>query len=330
MLAHSSLLTRRTFLTATAAFSAGAASFSLTCEVAAAALADKPARKFTIDLVPGAIGVSGDQRQIIDFAAAHGFESVQPQPDFLGGLSDVQLGELKAGLTEKKLTWGAAGLPVEFRQAEDKFTADLADLPKRAKALQRAGATRVGTWIRPSHATMTYLENFKQHVRRLTEVARILEDHGLRFGLEYVGPKTSWTAARYAFVHTMAEQKELIAAIGRKNMGLVLDSWHWYTAGETEADLLTLTNADVVACDLNDAPAGLAVDQQMDLSREPPMATGVIDLKTFMGALVKIGYDGPVRAEPFNAALKKLPPNEAVAATAAAMKRAFELVGPRG
>ena len=34
----------------------------------------------------------------------------------------------------------------------------------------------------------------------------------------------------------------------------------------------------------------------MDLSRELPCATGVIDLATFLGALVKIGYDGPVRA----------------------------------
>lgn len=85
----------------------------------------------------------------------------------------------------------------------------------------------------------------------------------------------------------MAGAKQLIAAIGAKNLGLVLDSWHWYTAHETAADLETLTNDQIVAVDLNDAP---------------------------------------VRAEPFSAALRVMPPEEALAATAAAMNRAFALV----
>ena len=107
---------------------------------------------------------------------------------------------------------------------------------------------------------------------------------------------------------------------------MVLDSWHWYTAVEGEAELLSLSSRDVVACDLNDVPAGIAVDQQIDSVRDLPSATGVIDLKTFLGALVKIGYDGPVRAEPFKAELRKLPREDAVKATATAMKRAFSLV----
>ena len=154
----------------------------------------------------------------------------------------------------------------------------------------------------------------------------MLGDHGLRFGLEYVSPKTSWTSAQHSFVHSLAETKELIAEIGRPNVGLVLDSWHWYNAGESTADLLTLSNKDVVACDLNDAPAGIPREQQVDSRRELPAATGVIDVKGFLTALVQIGYDGPVRAEPFNAALRKMPKAEAVAATATAMKKAFAMI----
>jgi sugar phosphate isomerase/epimerase len=154
----------------------------------------------------------------------------------------------------------------------------------------------------------------------------VLGDHGLRFGLEYVGPKTSWTSAKYPFIHTMAEARELIAEIHRERVGLVLDSWHWYTAGDTTADLLALENRDVVACDLNDAPAGIPVDQQIDSRRELPCATGVIDLKAFLGALMKIGYDGPVRAEPFKAELKSMPKEEAVGLTAEALRKAIALV----
>jgi ABC-type amino acid transport system permease subunit len=41
--------------------------------------------------------------------------------------------------------------------------------------------------------------------------------------------------------------------------------------------------------------------------------------------LRKIGYDGPIQAEPFNAALRAMPKDQAVAATAAAMKKALAL-----
>ena len=56
------------------------------------------------------------------------------------------------------------------------------------------------------------------------------------------------------------------------------------------------------------------------------MATGVIDLKAFLNALQKIGYDGPVRPEPFNAALNELENEEACRKTIAAMKKAFALI----
>jgi sugar phosphate isomerase/epimerase len=283
-------------------------------------------RKMTIDLVCGMIGVQASLPDAIALAQQHGFESVAPDANYLAKLADAQLQELLADLKNKGLVWGAAGLPVDFRGDQAKFEGGLKGLPAAAKALQRARVTRVGTWLRPSHQSLTYLANFKQHVQRLREIAAILGDHGLRLGLEYVGPKTSWTASKYAFIHTMPETRELIAEIGRDNVGFVLDSWHWYNAGETVADLLTVSNKDVVACDLNDAPAGIPREQQVDSRRELPAATGVIDLKGFLSALVQIGYDGPVRAEPFNAALRKLPRAEAVAATAQAMKKAFALI----
>lgn len=288
--------------------------------------ADAPRRKMTIDLVCGMLGVAADQRQAFDFAKKHKFESVAPDAGFLGALDDGALEKLQADMRSAKIVFGAAGLGVDFRRDEAVFQDGMKSLPQAAKALARAGVSRVGTWLRPTHEELTYLANFEQHGRRLREVAKVLKDHGLRFGLEYVGPKTSWTAGRHAFVHTMAETKELIAEIGMDNVGFVLDSWHWYTAGESEADLLSLANKDIVACDLNDAPAGLAIDRQMDLSRELPAATGVIDLKTFLNALVKMDYDGPVRAEPFNAKLRQMPADEAVASTAHAMKKAFALV----
>ena len=285
-----------------------------------------PKRRFTLDLACGAIGVSADQRKAIRFAQAHRFESVAPSPGELAKLSDSQLTELLAELKEKRLVWGAAGLPVDFRKDDATFRAAIKALPELAGGLRRAGVTRVSTWLRPAHESLTDVANFRQHGSRLREIAKVLANDGLRLGLEYVGPKTSWSASRYPFIHTMAEMKKLIAEIGGDNVGFLLDSWHWYTAHETKDDLLTLTNKDVVACHLNDAPAGIPVDEQVDGRRALPAATGVIDLKAFLGALAQIGYDGPVSAEPFDRELRAMPADAALAATSAAMKKAFALV----
>jgi len=314
---------RRQFLkTSTAVTAAGIVSFAGQDTPAA----ELKRRKFTLDLRCGAIGVKADLKQSIEYAHKFGFESVEPSAGALAALSPTEMDDLLAHMKAKNLVWGSPGLTVDFRGSEEKFKTSMQSFPKTAASLQRAGITRVGTWLSPTSNDLTYVANFRQHARRLREASKVLGDHGIRFGMEYVGPKTSWTKGRYPFIHTMAETKDLIAEIGLDNVGLVLDSWHWYTAEETVDDLRTLVNADIVACDLNDAPAGLAVHEQMDLSRELPTATGVIDLKTFLGTLVEIGYDGPIRAEPFNKPLNALSDTEALTATATAMRKAFALV----
>ncbi len=317
------VLNRRVFLGQVAATAGAVVASGLSGRVWAAPAGE---RKFTMDLVCGAIGIGANQGRAIELARQGGFESVAPSPHELGQLSQAELDELLGVLRESKLVWGAAGMPVEFRQDEAKFKEGMKQLPGQAKALKRAGGTRMGTWIAPNSDELTYVANFKQHARRLREAAKVLSDEGIRFGLEYVGPKTLWSAKRYPYIHSMAEMKDLLAEIGQDNMGFVLDSWHWYTAGETVEDLMTLTNKDVVACDLNDAPAGVAVDEQIDSRRELPAATGVIDLKAFLGALVQIGYDGPVRAEPFNQRLNEMDDDDAIAATSTAMRNAFALL----
>jgi len=283
--------------------------------------------KMRIALTPGSIGVNvKSQAELNELAQRHRFQAVEPRADEIAAMSPDQSAALIADLKSKGLTWAAAGLTVDFRKDEATFRTGLGRLPKIAAGLQAAGVTRVGTWLSPSHAELTYRANYRLHVARLTEVARVLQDHGLRFGLEYVGTQLSLVGKKYPFVHTMAEARELIADLGTGNVGLVLDTWHWWTAGDTLADLRALTKADVVSVDLNDAPKDTAKAQQKDNERELPGATGVIDLAGFIAALAAIGYDGPVRPEPFNQALNALDNDPACAAASAAMHRAMGTV----
>ena len=313
-------MNRRDFLQATSA------SLALTALTAGFA-ARSSSRKMTIALTPGSIGVTvRNQQEANDLAHRHRFESVEPRGDELAGMSAQQLADTLGDLKAKGLVWSATGLPVDFRKDDATFKEGLAKLPRIAAALQKAGASRIGTWLSPSHDTLTYRANFKQHAVRLREVGNVLKAHGIRLGLEYVGTQLLLVRGRYPFVHTLAETRELIAEIGTGNIGFVLDTWHWWTANDTEADLLSLQNQDVVSVDLNDAPKGIPKEQQKDNERELPAATGVIDVATFLSALVKIGYDGPVRPEPFNKVLNALDNDPACAATSAALHKAMGMI----
>ncbi len=284
---------------------------------------DAPPRKFYMNLSLGRIGFEGSFQQSVELALRNGFEGVDPDADYFARLSDDDFKKTLDDLRAKSLKLSAAGLPVEFRKDDATFNEGLKNLPAVAKVLQRAGVWRVNTWIMPMSDDLTYLQNFREHACRLRACAKVLNDYGQHLGLEYVGPRTLWRSGRHSFLHTLSEMKELLVAIGTNNLGVQLDSYHWYNAEETEEDLLTLRSHDVITVDLNDAPAGVPRDKLEDGSRELPAVTGVIPVKHFLSALLKIGYEGPIQAEPFNAALRAMPIDQACAATAAAVRKAF-------
>jgi sugar phosphate isomerase/epimerase len=304
------MMNRRTFLAVTAVASQVRASV----------------RGMQLHLSCGALGIKASQREAIDLAAGHGFDAVDADGKYLGGLSHGELQELLGYMQSKKISWALAGLPVEFRKDDDAFSTGMQTLPAYARALQRAGVRIVTTWVLPMSNDRPYLANFKLHAARLGAAARALGDSGLRLGIEYVAPKTLWASQRYPFVHTMAEMRDLIAEMNRANVGIVLDSWHWYHAGDSGSDIAALRTQDIVSVDLNDAPAGVPKDQMVDGKRELPASTGVIDVKTFLASLEKLGFAGPVRVEPFNEAVRHMTPNEAAAAAMKALKAAYSIV----
>lgn len=282
-------------------------------------------RGMQLHLSCGALGIKADLRQATDLASKYGFDSIDADAKTLSGLSDGELSDLLGYMKSKKVGWALGGLSVEFRKDQDTYASGFSQFPPLAKGLQRAGVKRVTTYVLPMSNDRPYLANFKLHAARLRECAKVLNDNGLRFGIEYVAPKTLWASQRYPFAHTMAEMRELIAEMNQPNVGLVIDSWHWHHAGDGGADIQSLKPSDVVSVDLNDAPAGVAKDQMVDGKRELPAATGVIDVKTFLASLEKIGFDGPVRAEPFNEAVRRMTPDDAASAAAAALKKAMAL-----
>jgi sugar phosphate isomerase/epimerase len=266
------------------------------------------------NLSAGALGLTIDHPTAIDLAVKHGFGGVDPDLGFLRGLDgSAAVAEHAAAVRERGLQWGIAGLPVPLTAPAEEFRTSLAKLPDTLELLRAAGVTSVGTWLRPMHDDLDYRRNWVLHVSRLHLVGELLADAGLRLGLEYIGPKTFWSTERFPFLHSIGEARALIAEVGHPNIGLILDSYHWYTAGESAAELAGLTDADVVSVDINDARDDRERDEQQDLDRRLPGATGVIDLAGFMGAVHAAGYTGPVKVEPFMKSLAEQPVDDVLA-----------------
>lgn len=251
-------------------------------------------------LSPGAVGVSaGNLDARIQAAQTGGFGGVEVDPSEIASLVETQgLSAVVDKFAEAGIKPAAFGLPVEWRGGEDAWRASLNDLPRLAEAAAAVGATRTMTWIMPCSDEREFDENKAFHVTRFTPVAKILGDHGLSLGLEFIGPKTLRDTQKYPFIYTMEGMLDMGREIG-PNVGLLLDCWHWYTSHGTLDQLQALTPAEVVVVHVNDGPVGVPVDEQLDGVRDLPGATGVIDIAGFLQSLQAIGCDAPVIPEPF-------------------------------
>lgn len=259
------------------------------------------------NLSAGALGLSLDHATSIELAATHGFGGVDPDLGHLRSLGVKGAADHGDAVRERGLQWGMGGLPVPLDGPAAEFRQALVDLPESLELLTAAGVTRLGTWIRPMHEELDYRQNWRLHLGRLSIVAELLADAGIRLGLEYIGPKTLWSTERFPFIHSLREALELIGESGADNVGLILDSYHWYAAGESAEDLVGLSDADIVSVDINDARDDRERDEQQDLDRRLPYATGVIDLAGFMDAVRAADYTGPVKVEPFMKELAEQP-----------------------
>ncbi len=275
-------------------------------------------------LSPGAIGIRGlSLSESIDLAKATGFAGL----DFsIQQAAEMGADAARALFDEAGIKYGAWGLPVRWQS--DDWRDDLAELPRYAAVAAEMGAERVSTWCPPSSTEREFDENFAWHLERFRAIAEVLNEHGMRFGIEFIGPQSLRPPDKHSFIYTMEGMLELAAAIGTGNVGLLLDAWHLYTSGGSLDDLDKISNADIVNVHVNDAPAGLTMSEYMDHDRRLPCETGVIPLAGFMGKLAALGYDGPVTPEPFSARVNAIEdPLEAAMVTAASMDDLWATAG---
>lgn len=198
-------------------------------------------------------------------------------------------------------------MPVRWKGDAATFARDLDQLPRWAEAAAILGLERTSNWVlaetfEPIEATRAL------HVERLGELARVLSGFGIRLGLEVIGVESFRTGAGQTFVARFEDLGPLWHAIRAAapgaEVGVLLDAWHLYAAGEPmsiEAGRVWgLRVADVVWVHLADLPPGATPDRHvmLDGERGLPGEHGAIDSRGLLRELAALGYRGPVTAEP--------------------------------
>ena len=295
---------------------------------------------------PRALGINVPFSEAVQLARRYGFGGLDVSITELQQIAAQQgAGVIGEAMARAGLQFGVWSMPVTYRGDEDTWRQELAELPAQAALARSLGADRTSTFITPADDERPWDENYQFHLSRLRPIAEILAAHGIRFGLEWVGPETLRDARRYPFIHTMEGALQLAAdlcagpAFERTEKlnnsglaqpfapGLLVDLFHLYTSHTDVSALRGLTNAQVVNVHVNDAIAGRGVDEQLDDERTLPAETGLTDVAGFLQALAAIGYDGPVTVEPFSQRIRALAPADAAQAAADSLARSWQLAG---
>ncbi|MBC8140302.1 MAG: sugar phosphate isomerase/epimerase [Armatimonadetes bacterium] len=240
--------------------------------------------------------------QFVDLAARHGFSGVDTGVGAVRQLVEMR-GDASAAmdyLLEKSVALATFGFDPEWRKDDEAFAKGMADLPAQAELMASLGCTRCLTWM-PSSADVPKDEWMARTAKRFAEGGKILGDHGIRFGLEWVAPhhfraNGATPMGKFDTVHDLPGTLELIALAGQPNIGLLVDSYHIYASGAGEAEVAALTDAQIVHVHINDAPKGVGREGAKDGERVLP-GDGEIDLTGFLRGLRTAGYTGYIAAE---------------------------------
>src|SRR4030042_5902840 len=142
---------------------------------------------------------------------------------------------------------------------------------------------------------------FTESVAVLREISDKFKGVKVKFAFEFLGFK--WCS-----VSGLEQDFEIVKAVNRSNVGMVLDTFHFYAGGSKVDSIKSVAKEKVFIFHINDAE-NRPRDQLQDSHRLFP-GEGVIPLREIVAALKGIGYDGPVSLEMFRPEYWRLPAEE--------------------
>lgn len=137
-------------------------------------------------------------------------------------------------------------------------------------------------------------------VQALLQLSDIAANYGIRLALEFM-------AVPGSSVRSFDQCLEIIQAVDRSNIGMLLDTWHFYAAGAQPKDIFNISPAQLFMLHVSDCPKRTPGSAVRTESVWP--GDGDIPLVDILRTLNAIGYDGICSIETMSPDIHELPAN---------------------
>lgn len=138
----------------------------------------------------------------------------------------------------------------------------------------------------PELAELSWPEARRMTAKNIKKLCEMAKPHGVTIQLETMA---------WAPVHSLARGLEMIDEVGMDNMGISIDTWHFYAGGETPPEEVAKMDKRLMCnihfCDGRRPYANEAWDEEVQRAYYP--GKGDIPLAAYADAIRATGYDGP-------------------------------------
>ena len=240
----------------------------------------------------GATTMRADLTTDIKAASAAGYELIEIWAAKLREfLKANTVADLKSLLTENNLEpYSINSIEhITFRNAEDytRIKAETEELSKIAAEINCPYVVVVPGKL-PENASED--EIVEESVKVLNELADIAEKYGVGLAFEFLGQAD-------CSVQTLDLDAKIIERVNRENVGLVIDTFHFYAGNSTFEAIDALDPKKLFIFHINDAE-NLPKENLTDAHRLYP-GEGVLPIKEIKERFDKIGYNRMVSIEIF-------------------------------
>ena len=239
------------------------------------------------------LGVSIRQNELIELALTYGYKGIEIDMDDMVGRAEKMGDEFATQFVNAaNVDISTFELPIDFGASEADFKAQSGKLDKVCELAKSIGAKHCYINVKPTHATLTYQENFEKHTARISSIADKLAEVGTKIGIQFAAGGTAGDEMR--FVHQPDEVLALVKTVGHDNVGFVLDTWNWQVAGGTLSELKELDLSKVFEVRLADPEDGFDASNIDRTKRLEPGQNSNSLCQQTLEWLVESNYEGPV------------------------------------